>query len=114
MLHMLLTIHMVHSARVEVMDASFEQDVWRESAESQQLLRADRWCYKGMDKLRGNPEKAGQLLDIVSLQMACMSHMACMARMAHMANDNMRSRHSNQCGHDYRNGVSLDTDCARV
>ena len=89
MLCMLLTMHMVHTARIEDKDPGFEQDAWTVSSESEQLLRADRWYYKGMNRLRDNPDKAGLHPDIVSLHVA---HMACMA---HMDNSYMLSRHSN-------------------
>jgi hypothetical protein len=51
----------VHTARIEDKDPGFEQDAWTVSSESATLLRADRWYYKGMDRLRDHPDKAGLL-----------------------------------------------------
>ena len=62
MLHTLHIFNILHTARIEDEDPGFEHDTWKMSEESQQLLRADRWFYKGMDRLRDHPEKSGQLV----------------------------------------------------
>ena len=63
MYHMLLTLHMTLTARIEDGDPGFECDKWTVSSESVHLLRADRWYYKGMDQARDDTDKSGLLLN---------------------------------------------------
>ena len=67
MLHTVLNLYLIHTARIEDEDPGFEHDTWNKSEEFQQLLRADRWFYKGMDNLRDHPEKSGQLVCFLSI-----------------------------------------------
>ena len=59
---MLLTVYLLHTARIEDMDPGLEQDAWNVPGEQQRLLQAGRWFYKGMNRLRDNTDKSGQLL----------------------------------------------------
>ena len=64
LLHLYRIFYLCFSARIEDDDPGYEQDNWMErkkESEEEEILRADRWYYKNMDRERDNPEQSGQL-----------------------------------------------------
>ncbi len=53
---------LLYLARIDDNDPGYEHDRWikkRKPTEDAEELRADRWYYNNMDKLRDNPEQSG-------------------------------------------------------
>ncbi len=66
--HLWHLLYLLYIARIDAGDPGYEHDLWMKRTkptEDEQELRADRWYYKKMDKLRDNPEQSGMYSTIV-------------------------------------------------
>ena len=60
----------IYLARIDDNDPGHEHDHWKKKQKPNEIpeeLRADRWYYKNMDKLRDNPEQSGLYLILIAL-----------------------------------------------